>query len=140
MEDLYIQCHRKLMEFSWRVIGKSRCNLSKMGFAWNQYSLMRALEPGEGLTVSEISSRVHRKISNVTPIVDFLAGEGIVERTSDRKDRRVIRVTLTEKGIKIRGEVMDHHNSFLKGIYASLTEEEMMDFSNIMTTFLEKVK
>jgi hypothetical protein len=46
MEDRYIECHKKLMELSWRVIGKSRCNLSSLGFAWNQYSIMKALEPG----------------------------------------------------------------------------------------------
>ena len=40
---------------------------------------------GESLTVSEISTRVHRKISNVTPVVDFLEERGIAERVSMKR-------------------------------------------------------
>ncbi|HHZ14121.1 MAG: MarR family winged helix-turn-helix transcriptional regulator [Caldicoprobacterales bacterium] len=140
MEDRYIECHKKLMELSWRVIGKSRCNLSSLGFAWNQYSIMKALEPGESLTVSEISTRVHRKISNVTPVVDFLEERGIAERVSDEKDRRVIRVRLTKEGINIRQKTIENHNNFLNGLYQSLTEEEMEKFLDVVAIFLDKVR
>ena len=93
MEDLYLTCHRKLMELSWSVIKKSRCNLAKLGFAWNQYAVMKAIEQGEALTLSEISERVHMKNSNVTPIIDFLVSKSIVERIPDEKDRRITRVS-----------------------------------------------
>ena len=139
MEARYIECHKKLMELSWRVIGKSRCNLSSLGFAWNQYSIMKALEPGESLTVSEISTRVHRKISNVTPVVDFLEERGIAERVSDEKDRRVIRVRLTKEGINI-AKTIENHNNFLNGLYQSLTEEEMEKFLDVVAIFLDKVR
>mgnify|MGYP002411622585 CR=1 FL=1 len=128
------------MELAWRIRGRSRCNLSSLGFAWNQYSIMKALEPEEGLTVSEISTRVHRKISNVTPVVDFLVDKGIAERISDEKDRRVIRVRLTAEGIDIRQGAIDHHHDFLNSLYQSLTEEEMGIFLDIVNTFMEKVK
>ena len=140
MEDLYIACHRRLMELGWRVIGKSRCNLADLGFAWNQYSVMKALEPGESLTVSEISDRVRRKNSNVTPIVDFLVSKGIVERVPDKRDRRVIRVRLTEDGVTTRQQTITAHDDFIRELYQELNEDEMNEFLNIMAVFLEKVK
>ncbi len=140
MEDLYIACHRKLMELGWRVIGKSRCNLADLGFAWNQYSVMKAIEPGESLTLSEISDRVHRKNSNVTPIVDFLVSKGIVERVADTRDRRVIRVRLTEEGIKTRQQTITAHDDFIRDLYRELEEDEMKEFLDIMAIFLKKVK
>lgn len=140
MEDLYIACHRKLMELGWRVIGKSRCNLADLGFAWNQYSVMKAIEPGESLTLSEISDRVHRKNSNVTPIVDFLVSKGIVERVADTRDRRVIRVRLTEEGIETRQQTITAHDDFIRDLYRELEEDEMKEFLDIMAIFLKKVK
>jgi DNA-binding MarR family transcriptional regulator len=101
---------------------------------------MKALEPGESLTVSEISTRVHRKISNVTPVVDFLEERGIAERVSDEKDRRVIRVRLTKEGINIRQKTIENHNNFLNGLYQSLTEEEMEKFLDVVAIFLDKVR
>ena len=140
MDDLYIACHKKLMELSWRVIRKSRCNLADLGFAWNQYSVMKALEPGESLTVSEISGRVNRKNSNVTPIVDFLVSKSIVERIPDDRDRRIIRVRLTESGITTRAQIMAEHDGFVRGLYQALDEGEMKDFLDVANTFLEKVR
>ena len=140
MEDLYIECHKKLMEFSWRVIRKSRCNLASLGFAWNQYSVMKALELGESLTVSEISARVHRKNSNVTPIVDWLVSKDIVTRISDTADRRVIRLRLTEEGVKIRQQAIEHHDDFIRELYQALAEDEMQDFLDVIEVFLDKVQ
>ena len=140
MEDLYIACHRKLMELSWRVIKKSRCNIADLGFAWNQFSVMKTLEPGESLTLSEISTRVHRKNSNVTPIVDFLVSKGIVERIPDERDRRIIRVRLTEEGKVIREQAIAHHGNFISELYEALDEDEMRNFLDAISIFLEKLK
>jgi len=140
VEDLYLTCHRKLMELSWSVIRKSRCNLAELGFAWNQYSVMKAIEQGEALTLSEISARVHRKNSNVTPIIDFLVSKGIVERIPDEKDRRIIRVRLTEEGIAIRQQAMEHHDNFILQLYGPLNEDEIKKFIDAVDVVLEKIK
>ena len=73
-------------------------------------------EQGEALTLSEISARVHRKNSNVT-YHRFLVSKGIVERIPDEKDRRIIRVRLTEEGIAIRQQAMEHHDNFILQLY-----------------------
>ncbi|HZJ83355.1 MAG TPA: MarR family transcriptional regulator [Clostridia bacterium] len=140
MEDIYISCHRKLMELSWRVISKSRCNLAKLGFAWNQFSVMKTLEPGKSFTISDISNRVNRKNSNVTPIIDFLVSKAIVERFPDEKDRRVIRVILTDHGVLVREEAITSHDKFIMNLYGELEEKEMLDFIEVAKLFLEKVK
>lgn len=138
--DQYTDCHKNLMDLSWRVIKKSRCHLADLGFAWNQYSVMKRLEPGKPLTVSEISSKVNRNKSNVTPIIDFLVSKDIVERIPDDRDRRIIRVKLTEKGIETRAQVMAEHNSFIRNLYKKLDEDEMKAFLEITNIFIEKVK
>lgn len=140
MEDLYLTCHSKLMELSWSVIKKSRCNLAKLGFAWNQFSVLKTIGQGESLTLSEISARVHRKNSNVTPIIDFLVDKGIVERIPDKKDRRITRVRLTEEGVAIREQAIAHHDNFIKELYGALNTDEIKTFIDAIDMVLEKIK
>jgi DNA-binding MarR family transcriptional regulator len=140
MEDLHIECHKKLMELSWRVIKRARSNLLDLGFAWNQYSIIKALKPGETLTLSDICQRVNRKNSNVTPIIDFLVSQGMVERIPDSSDRRVIRVGLTEDGILKREQAITSHENFIRELYKDLEKGEMKDFLDVMEVFLEKTK
>lgn len=140
MEDLYLTCHSKLMELSWSVIKKSRCNLAELGFAWNQFSVLKTIGQGESLTLSEISARVHRKNSNVTPIIDFLVDKGIVERIPDKKDRRITRVRLTEEGVAIREQAIAHHDTFIKELYGALNTDEIKTFIDAIDMVLEKIK
>jgi len=140
VEDLYLTCHSKLMELSWSVIKKSRCNLAELGFAWNQFSVLKTIGQGESLTLSEISARVHRKNSNVTPIIDFLVDKGIVERIPDKKDRRITRVRLTEEGVAIREQAIAHHDNFIKELYGALNTDEIKTFIDAIDMVLEKIK
>jgi DNA-binding MarR family transcriptional regulator len=49
-------------------------------------------------TMSELSTNARLPLSNMTSIVDRLAKKGIVKRRRDQKDRRVVKVHLTDSG------------------------------------------
>ena len=140
MENIYIECHKKLMELSRKIIKKSKCNISEQGFAWNQFKVMKSIHPGESLTLSQISERASKKNSNVTQIIDFLEERGIIRRRPDSKDRRVIRVELTEEGEKIREQVIKRHEEFIQGMYRSLNDSEIKSFLELAEVFLERIK
>ena len=50
------------------------------------------------MNMSEIGNVLCISKSNLTPVVDHLAGENLVERKFDDSDRRIIKIELTEKG------------------------------------------
>ena len=52
------------------------------------------------LSMSDIGKCLSMPKPHVTVIVDKLIEEGLVERQSDPKDRRVINILMTEKGLK----------------------------------------
>lgn len=114
--------------------------MAELGFAWNQFSVLKTIGQGESLTLSEISARVHRKNSNVTPIIDFLVDKGIVERIPDKKDRRITRVRLTEEGVAIREQAIAHHDNFIKELYGALNTDEIKTFIDAIDMVLEKIK
>lgn len=62
-----------------------------------QYYIMGFLLEEE-LPISEIGRRLQRSKPNMTAIIGKLLHEGKVRRISDRKDRRVTRISITRKG------------------------------------------
>lgn len=51
-----------------------------------------------GLPVNEIRKLLINMVPDVTRLVDRMITSGLVERTSDASDRRIVRVTLTPRG------------------------------------------
>ena len=62
---------------------------------------------------------------HVTVIVDKLIEEGYVERQSDPKDRRVVNILLTEKGLKDFEKIKLAVSENLKVKLLELTEEQL---------------
>jgi len=54
----------------------------------------------EPMPLSEIAAHSHCVKSNMTQLVDRLEADGLVERLSDRDDRRIRRASLTAAGRK----------------------------------------
>ncbi|RXZ83352.1 MarR family transcriptional regulator [Paenibacillaceae bacterium] len=70
------------------------------------FSLKRFRAVGEsGMKVSDISSRLQVTMPTITEQIKSLISDGVVERTVDVSDRRVVRITLTEKGEKLVSEL-----------------------------------
>lgn len=135
-----MECHKRLMELSRKVIKKAKRHICEQGFAWNQFKVMKNIQPGESLTLSEISEKASKKNSNITQIIDSLEKQGIVKRCPDDKDRRIIRVKLTDEGVKIREQVIEKHEEFIRNMYSSLDEQEIQDFLRITDVFINKIK
>ncbi|MGF1553240.1 MAG: MarR family winged helix-turn-helix transcriptional regulator [Paracoccaceae bacterium] len=70
------------------------------GLSGRQYNALRAIRRAgrPGATPSEIGAQMTDRRSDVTRLVDRLHREGLVSRTPDETDRRVVRVRLSEKG------------------------------------------
>ena len=70
------------------------------------------------ITIGEISSRLHIAKPNVTPLVDKLERDGLVERCAVERDKRKVSVHLTEAGRR----KLDEHTGILDKEAEELTE------------------
>ncbi|MEX2301360.1 MAG: MarR family transcriptional regulator [Bryobacterales bacterium] len=76
--------------------------LKPFGVSFTQYTALRIVRDGEeGIASSSIGERMHTRDSDVTRLVDRLIGRGLVERSRDAADRRIVRVRLTEQGTEL---------------------------------------
>jgi DNA-binding MarR family transcriptional regulator len=73
--------------------------LKPFGVSFTQYTALCIVRDEEaGIASSAIGERMFTRDSDVTRLVDRLVGRGLVERSRDGADRRVVRVRLTQGG------------------------------------------
>lgn len=72
-----------------------------------QYNVLRILRGAgsTGLTCSEISERLVNRDPDVTRLLDRLESRGLVRRSRDPRDRRVVLSNLTREGSALVGEL-----------------------------------
>lgn len=70
------------------------------------YTLL-AFPPRDELTMQELSERMNLAGSTMTRMIDRLVEQGLVARTRAETDRRVVRVSLTDRGRETRAH-MEH--------------------------------
>src|SRR5580658_516641 len=92
----------RLLSCTVRVENCVRARLRQdFGTTLPRFDLMAQLERHpDGLRMSELSKRLMVSGGNITGVTDQLEGEGMVERSLDRRDRRAITVKLTASGLK----------------------------------------
>lgn len=69
--------------------------------------VLRVLLEHDGLKASEVAARGGSSPGTLTAVVNSLVREGYVERRPDEKDRRVVRLHVTERGAAACGDYTD---------------------------------
>ena len=77
--------------------------LAPLGVTYPQYLVLLVLWEGDGLTVSDIGERLYLDSGTVTPLLKRLEVAGLLRRARDTDDERVVRISLTTQGKKLRG-------------------------------------
>ena len=130
----------RVLENVFHVMLVSHKKVLKMdvsGFPENLTRLHLAVmgEIGQNnLTMSELAKALMMTKPQLTHLVEALATLGLVERRSDVKDRRVIILSLTEKG-RVLGENMKRRvRENIKARLANLTPAELTQMAAAFET------
>jgi DNA-binding MarR family transcriptional regulator len=99
-----------------------------------QFDVLAELARAEagGFTFAELSRLLLVTSGNLTGIVDRLEQQQLVERRPDAKDRRVIRVALTEKGRFMTDEVLPAHAADIDEILSFMPRAALMQLSELL--------
>lgn len=90
----------------------------------SQFAVLEALYHLGPLTQGEVSAKVLKSGSNMTTVIDNLERDGLVRRERGEKDRRVIRVHLTEAGTRKVEAVLPGHVAALVEEFSVLSVKE----------------
>ena len=89
-----------------------------------RFDLLAQLSRQDGQTLAALSRQMLVTAGNVTGLVDRAERDGIVERRSDRTDRRVTRVHLTPKGQRLAAQSLRRHAVVAEQIVGGLARLE----------------
>jgi DNA-binding MarR family transcriptional regulator len=105
-----------------------------------QLTVVKLLETFGDLSLTDLSERIRAQNSTVTGIIDRMEREGLVRRERSSEDRRKILIRLTDKGVKLAGEVPVEPIEIFRGAIESLSVQEMRDLLKVLTKLARRVQ
>lgn len=91
----------------------------------NDMHIIEAIGIGTPRNMSEIAHRLHVTVSTLTINMNGLEKKGYIRRERSSEDKRVVYVTLMDKGRKAFYHHRDFHKSMMKAIVKDLNEQEL---------------
>ena len=91
----------------------------------NDMHIIEAIGIDEQNNMSAIAHKLSVTVSTLTTNMNGLEKKGYIIRTRSSEDKRVVFVTLTEKGKKAFYHHRDFHKNMIKAIVKNLSDEEM---------------
>src|SRR6267154_5726513 len=98
-QTAYVTILRLADELSWNVIEL----LKSADLTSTQYNVLRILRGAgpEGLPCHDVGERLINRDPDITRLLDRMEKRGLVERSRQAKDRRVITVQITGDGLQL---------------------------------------
>lgn len=86
-----------------RVVTKLYAPLLKeLGLTYPQYLTLLVLWQYQNLTVNDIGNKLMLESNTLTPLLKRLENQGLISRKRSNTDERVVKISLTEKGIDLK--------------------------------------
>ena len=125
-----------LYTYGW-TIERLKNFVSDEGITHQQFNILRILRGSHPTPLStlQIRERMIDKMSDTSRIVDRLLSKSLVKKIVCKKDRRLVDVNITDRGLKLL-EKLDLKEDQVDSILNNLTEKE----ATVLSKLLDKVR
>lgn len=102
------------------------------GLTQQQFNILRILRGNKGpLSTLRLRSRMIDRMSDTTRMVERLIKKGLVVKSINKGDRRVVDISITEKGLKLL-EKIDLKQNDLDNIVSNITIHQARNLNYIL--------
>ncbi len=122
----------RFLRFSLQSHKKLEDDLAKLGLTPPQFYVLATIGYAGRLPFGEIGAKMMVTVSNLTGIVDRLEDKKLVVRKRDEKDRRVVHVVLTDKGVKLYKSTIPQFEKSCAQIFTGVSKPEQKALSAIL--------
>jgi DNA-binding MarR family transcriptional regulator len=100
----------------------------------HQYNVLRILRGSHPtpLACSDIAERMIERDPDITRLVDRLETRGLVKRSRSRQDRRVVEVSITDKGLMLTRGLDAHVQRLPKTLLGHLGSERVKQLATLL--------
>ena len=107
-------------------------DLERLDLTSPQFYVLATIGYAGGLPFGEIGEKMMVTVSNLTGIVDRLEEKRLVVRERDAHDRRVVRVTLTEKGLKVYRNTIPLFEKSISQFFSPLNKTQQKELAALL--------
>lgn len=115
--------------------------LKPFGVTATQYNVLRILRGAEpaGLCRNELRDRMLTRMPDVTRLLDRMEEVGLVARSRENEDRRLVRTRITPAGLKILADVADNADDEPKRRIRALNETQLKTLIQLLNLVRQTV-
>ena len=111
---------------------KMKALFNKEKITAQQFNILRILRgAGKPLSTLQIRQRMLDKMSDTSRIVDRLIVKGLVSKTVCPDDKRLVDVSISDKGMKLL-EKMDKYENDMDAVFGNLSNAEAKTLNNLL--------
>ena len=130
---------------TWIAVARA-CQLMQLTLARNMAHLeikpphldiMINLYRREGISQQELARKLLVGRSNMSMLLPQLEKRGLIERRADARDKRVLRLHLTEEGRSVTEQAMKIQTALIDSVMATSTEERCLMVADHMEKIIE---
>lgn len=120
------------------IISQYRPYLEALDITYPQYLVLMVLWKEKEQTVGQLGEKVFLDSGTLTPLLKRMEQKQMVVRTRGPEDERVVKLSLTAKGISLKEKAKDIPQQLMESM--QVTEQEIIELKNIVTKILNKQK
>ena len=121
-------------------VALERSEIFNSGVTMSQCSTILAIGKKGSMTMNALSAWMNLATSTMTRIVDNLVRDGYIERGQDPQDRRVVQVTLTERGRQLFEAIMQIYHDYHRKIVERIPADELHKVVESLKLLIEAIK
>lgn len=122
----------KLMRASESISSDVHRQLADSRLSVSQFGILEALYHLGPMCQKDIAGKILKSAGNITMVVDNLEKRGLVVREKSSVDRRIHRISLTDKGSLLIAEIFPDHAKRIRERMAVLSTEELKELSRLL--------
>jgi DNA-binding MarR family transcriptional regulator len=118
----------------WERFLKSEADLTT-----SQYNVLRILRGShpKSLTAGEIGERTIAREPDITRLVDRVVSRGLVKRARSERDRRVVEVEITGKGLELLRGLDPHSQRMPRALIGHVGPRKLRQLSRLLAEVLD---
>ncbi len=135
-EEALIALQRTADQLQWQLAEM----LKPYGISPTQYNALRILRGAgaHGRACSEIGERMINRDPDITRLLDRLERRGLVQRSREKQDRRVITTRITEAGLGLLKTLDRPLEQYNQGMLGHLRERDLKSLIHLLETARQK--
>lgn len=134
--DLKNQVCFPIYALAKEVVNHYRPLLEALDLTYSQYLVLLVLWSEKEQTVGQIGEQLSLDSGTLTPLLKRMEQKNIVVRKRSSEDERVVKLSLTEKGLLLKEQAKEIPCKLMDSMQVS--EEDVLELKRVITKILKK--